>query len=632
MCGIAGFLQPGPLTQPERLLGAMTGALVHRGPDDEGFWWDAAAGVGLGHRRLAILDLSPSGRQPMVSASGRWVLVFNGELYNHEALRRRLEGEGHPGWRGRSDTEVLLAAIDRWGLPEALERCNGMYGLAAWCRRERKLYLARDPVGEKPLYVGWVGGRLAFASELKALRTLPGWQGGVEPRALERLLRYGHVPAPLSIHPGVYKLPAGCWTAFTPEDGVRPRSAEAFRAGCSAHWRLESVAEAALGRSGSDPEERMARLERRLEQAVRMRMQADVPLGAILSGGIDSSLVVALMQKAAARPVRTFTIGFRERRFDEAGYARRVASRLGTDHTEYCLAPEDALKIVPEMPRVYDEPFADPSQLPTLLVCRIARQQVTVALSGDGGDELFFGYQRYFDVLRLWRWLGRLPAGLRPVAGGTAAALGRLVPGGTGFRLRRLGMRMAARDVDRFLLNRSAFCLSPPLRGGMAPESLRAPDFLPDAASRLRFLDQVRYLPENILAKVDRASMSVGLEVRVPLLDPGVVALSWEFPAGALYRSGRGKLPLRRLLYRYLPRELVDRPKQGFEIPLAEWLRGPLREWMQDLLSPAALQAEGLLDAGRVARLVRGHLSGREDHGYALWSLAMFRAWRVETE
>lgn len=630
MCGIAGILAPDPRALAS-VLAAMADALRHRGPDAEGIWSDETTGIGLAHRRLSILDLSPHGAQPMVSARGRFVLCYNGEIYNHGALRRDLEAGGPINWRGHSDTEVLIEAIERWGIRKTIERCNGMFAFAAWDRGQRTLTLARDRLGEKPLYVGRVGSMLAFASELKALRRLPGWQETVDRQALAELLRFGYIPAPRSIQAGVFKLPAASLVTFAANDACLPLTLGDFAARTEKYWDLPAIAAAgAAAPFAGDATEAATQLEALLDDAVRLRMEADVPVGAMLSGGIDSSLVTALMQKASARPVRTFTIGFGDSRFDEARHARLVAAHLGTEHTELHLTPGRALEAIPRLPEVYDEPFADPSQLPTLLVCEMARRHVTVALSGDGGDELFFGYARYPDALRIWRRIGNWPTGARRTAAVGLRALGGAISNGLGFRLRRLGRRIDAADFDAYYANLLSLSLTP--TASEWPSGLPArplfPPGLADPARRMMLADQQAYLPEDILTKTDRACMAASLELRVPLLDPRVVEFAWRLPAAQRWDGCRGKHLLRQLLYRLVPPEIVDRPKQGFEIPVDDWLRGPLRGWMLDLLDPAALRRTGLLDAGVVSRLVEEHLSGRGDNGFALWPALVFEAWR----
>lgn len=631
MCGIAGVLGS-PLPDLEPRLAEMAGALAHRGPDAGGVWADAAAGIGLAHRRLSILDLSPHGAQPMASANGRFVLCYNGEIYNHGDLRRELEAVRSVAWRGHSDTEVLVEAISEWGVEGALARSNGMFAFAVWDRQVRRLTLARDRMGEKPLYVGQVGRLIAFASEIKALRTLPAWRHGVDAEALAELLRFGYVPAPRSIHPEIFKLPAGASVSFGHGDAVSRLGIDDFVARVQPYWDLAAIATAGAAEPFADDADAAATaLEPLLADAVARRMEADVPVGALLSGGVDSSLVATLMQRASTRPVRTFTIGFDDARFDEACHARRVAAYLGTDHTELHLTPGRALDVIPRLPEVYDEPFADPSQIPTILVSAIAREHVTVALSGDGGDELFFGYGRYADALAIWGRIGGWPASLRRGLATGLHGAGWIKGGNLGFRARRLGRRIEAANFDAYYANLLSLALTPTAaRGwpGRLPGAPAIPAVLADPARRMMFADQCGYLPDDILVKTDRASMAASLELRVPLLDHRVVAFAWRLPDACLRDGRTGKAVLRRLLYRHVPREIVDRPKQGFEIPVDDWLRGPLRDWMLDLLDPVALRREGLIDAGAVGALVADHLTGRGRNGFALWPVLMFEAWR----
>ena len=631
MCGIAGFIGP-VLPDLKPPLDAMAGALRHRGPDAGGVWADAAAGVGLAHRRLAILDLSPQGTQPMGSASGRFVLCYNGEIYNHGDLRRELDAVRPLAWRGHSDTEVLVEAIAEWGVDETLARCNGMFAFAVWDRMERRLTLARDRMGEKPLYIGRVGGLIAFASELKALRTLPGWRQAVDADALAELLRFGYVPAPRTIHPSIFKLPPAASVSFTPDDAVSPLGYADFIARVRPYWDLAAIATTGVADPfAGDADAAASAFEPLPADAVARRMEADVPVGALLSGGVDSSLVAALMQRASSRPVRTYTIGFDDARFDEARHARRVAAHLGTDHIEFHLTPDRALDVIPRLPEVYDEPFADASQIPTLLVSAIAREHVTVALSGDGGDELFFGYGRYADALAIWGRIGGWPSSLRRGLAAGLRGAGRAAGGSLGFRLRRLGRRIDATDFDAYYANLLSLALVPTAARGWPrglPGDPAIPAALADPARRMMFADQRAYLPDDILVKTDRASMAASLELRVPLLDHRVVEFAWRLPDACRRDGATGKAVLRRLLYRHVPREIVDRPKQGFEIPVDDWLRGPLREWMLDLLDPAALRREGLIDAGAVGALVADQLAGRGRNGFALWPVLMFEAWR----
>jgi len=644
MCGVTGFLATTP-----RLRGAdfqavarrMSDRLVHRGPDSGDTWVDEAAGVALAHRRLAILDLSPEGAQPMRSESGRFVVSFNGEIYNWAELRDELARLRHV-FRGHSDTEVLLAAVEEWGVVGALQRLNGMFAFAVWDREERRLHLARDRMGEKPLYYGWCRGTFLFASELKALLAHPDCDPDIDRGALALFMRHGYIPAPHSIYAGIAKLaPAGMLTV----SAGRPGEAPVVR-----YWSHERAAERGVDSPyrGSAPEA-VEELEALLRDAVKLRMQADVPLGAFLSGGVDSSTVVALMQAQSARPVRTFTIGFREDRFNEAEHAKAVARHLGTDHTELYVTAQDALDVIPRLPGLYDEPFADSSQIPTFLLSQLTRRDVTVSLSGDGGDELFCGYARY-DLDAIWRRLRRCPAALRVAASRAVHAVPE--------RVLERGLRALARVLPATLSGRHGLQrvqgmadilgLRTPqeiyfrmISGWSQPERVvldaseprtilsgsGAVPALPTFADEMMYLDGLTYLPDDILVKVDRASMGVSLEARVPLLDHRVVELAWRFPLALKRREGRTKWALRRVLYRYVPSELVERPKMGFAVPIDSWLRGPLREWVGDLLSEDRVRREGFLEPGVVRVALEDHLSGRRELHYQLWDVLMFQAW-----
>jgi len=637
MCGIAGLLDPTAAALPA--LGQMLERLAHRGPDDSGIWRDDTCGMSLGHRRLSIIDLSPAGHQPMASASGRYVLTYNGEIYNHADLRRELDSAGvRMAWQGSSDTETLLATIDAWGIESAVERCNGMFAFALWDRQRRHLVLARDRMGEKPLYFGWVAGRFAFASELKAFARLPGWAPRMHVPAVTTFLRTGYVHGFESAVTGIYRLPPGCLLQLSLDELHRPRD-DAWLAGqLKPYWSLPTVMADGLSQPIHDADEAAGQLETLLREAVAMRMMADVPLGAFLSGGIDSSLVTALMQAQSTRPVRTFSIGFHEPRFDEAPFARAVARHLGTDHTEFYVDAQSALDLVPTLAEGFDEPFADFSQLPTLLVSRLARQHVTVALTGDGGDELFAGYQRYFAIQKLWRVLRWLPSPLRRAAGMTCMAAARSLPltgdagpsGSMAFRLSRLGERLAVPNIDAMRLSfiggtghaRIARADTGKLSTPFAHTTLYEP------LRQVMFGDQGDYLPDDILFKVDRAAMAHSLETRVPLLDQRVVALSWRLATPLLIADGKGKQPLRHILGKYVPHELFDRPKQGFAPPMDDWLRGPLREWAETRLSDGALLELPMVNAAEARNLWKAHIDGRINAAYVLWNVLMLADWR----
>lgn len=626
MCGIAGFLSATASGRLQFLLAA-AGSLRHRGPDGEGIW-DPDGPIGLAHRRLAIVDLTDAGAQPMSSADGRWVVTFNGEIYNHRQLREALSDGGSFAWRGHSDTEVLVEAIARFGVVETLRRCNGMFAIAAWDREAAELWLARDSTGEKPLYVGWVGGGIAFASELRALRVHPAWTGGVDQEALAWMLTFGYVPAPLSIHPGVFKLPAGCCLALRPGDERRVPSSSEFTERLVRWWRLDELAGAA-----SAADERMSvtealdRLDALLDDAVDLRMQADVPVAAMLSGGIDSTLVVSSMVRRASGRVRTFTVAFDEPGVDEAAHAAAVARSLGTWHEEVRCPAGAALALVDRLPDIYDEPFADPAQIPAVLVSEAIRQQVPVALTGDGGDELFEGYQRHLDAVAWWRFTRRLGVKGRTSAGSALRRLSDLLPAGGASRASgRLGVRLAADDFDDYYRRVLQF----PESGALGLDVSRQfklpspPTGVTALGARMRFVDQMLGLPEGIHTKLDRASMSAGLELRVPFLDPQIQALSWQLPADSHASGGVGKLWLRRLLARRMPGGIARRRKQGFDVPIGEWLRGPLKPWAMELLSE---MGDSLPSRMHVRQVWAAHLAGRRDATYAMWAVLSYLAW-----
>lgn len=644
MCGLTGFLdlRRPPADALEATLAPMLESLRHRGPDDEGTWCDADAGIAVGLRRLSIIDLSPTGHQPMRSASGRTVLVFNGELYNFRDLRRRLEAEGCR-FRGSSDTEVVVEAIEAWGLRDAVERFNGMFGFAAWDRRTRTLHLGRDRLGEKPLYHGWLGDAFVFGSELKAFRAHPDFRADIDRDALALFMRHKYVPAPHSIHRGIRKLPAGSLLSIrSPRRGETPVPIS--------YWSLRDVVERATDEPfAGDEAEAADALEELLDDAVGLRMYADVPMGAFLSGGIDSSTVVALMQARATSPVRTFTIASDQPGYDEASDARAVARHLGTEHTELVVTADEARAVIPELPRVFDEPFADSSQVPTLLVSRLAVASVTVALSGDGGDEVFGGYNRYLWAPRIWDRVGSLPPALRRAAARglrglrpgaidrLAGVLGPFAPAEAGRRAGEKAEKLAGvlgeDSLEGMYVGLVSHWREPALlvRGSVEPptpvtDQSEVPS-LADPVDRMMYLDALTYLPDDILAKVDRASMAVSLEARVPLLDHRVVELAWRLPRHMKVDGGRGKRILRQVLRRHVPDRLVERPKAGFGVPIGDWLRGPLRPWAEDLLDPARVRREGFLDPGTVRSVWDQHLSGRRNQQYLLWDVLMFQAW-----
>ena len=637
MCGIAGVLNlTGSRDQLERNAMAMADSVAHRGPDDQGIWSDTEAGIALVHRRLSIVDLSSAGHQPMISADGRFIITYNGEIYNFQELRPELEARGVK-FRGHSDTEVMLEAFAAYGIEATVKRLIGMFTIGVWDRRSRTLTLVRDRLGIKPLYWAKFGKLFLFGSELKALRAYPGWTPSIDGSAVAAFMRHNCVPAPHSIYKGVRKLEPG--TILTlPPDG-EPRL-ERF-------WDARAVAQAGLADPLQvDDTELTDRLEVLLQDAVRRRMVADVPVGAFLSGGIDSSTVTALMKAASCGPVRTYTIGFDLPGFDEAPHSAAVARHLGTDHTELTVTAKQALDVIPQLPDMYDEPFADSSQIPTHLVSAMTRRHVTVALSGDGGDELFGGYNRYQLSTGFWRSLSLLPRPLRRAIAATLTAVpadrwsqvlsvlpASMQPRQVGDKLHKLAIALCA-DDDSALYRRLVTHWEPAqiVPGAAEPKGLlwdaQLEREFPGLLERMQFLDLVTYLPDDILTKVDRASMAVALEARVPLLDHRVVEFAWRIPRQTLMRNGVSKWPLRQVLYRHVPHELIERPKTGFSIPLGEWLRGPLREWAETLLSEKRLRDGGLLSVQDVRRTWAEHLSGKHNWQYLLWDALMLEAWR----
>jgi asparagine synthase (glutamine-hydrolysing) len=619
----------------------MADAIARRGPDDHGVWVDTDAGVALAHRRLAIVDLTPAGHQPMLDRTGRYVLTFNGEIYNHAELRAELEQAGVASrWRGHCDTEVLLEAVAAWGVPRALERSVGMFAFALWDQRERTLVLARDRLGEKPLYYGWAGATFVFGSELSALAAYPDWQGEIDRDALGLLVQLNYIPAPHAIYEGVRKVMPGSY--FVLQAGAREGTSKTY-------WDAGTVAvEGAANPFTGSAEEAVERTDALLRQSLKGQMMADVPLGAFLSGGIDSSTVVALMQAMSARAVRTFSIGFKEPGYDEAPHAREVARHLGTDHTELYVTMKEAMAVVPQLPSLYSEPFADVSQIPTFLVSELARRHVTVALSGDGGDELFSGYTRYAVGDKLWRILSKVPRGARSAAAALLARVPakqwdaildaplRLLPERSrphrvGDKLNKAAGVIGLGSADE--IYKALISLWPDPAGivvGAREPAARAGAPLSDPVRRMMHQDLVGYLPDDILVKVDRASMAVGLEARVPLLDHRLVEFTWTLPLDVLRRQGRSKWPLRRILDRHVPPALTERPKMGFGVPIDSWLRGGLRDWAESLLDAKRLSEEGLFHPAPIRAAWQAHLEGHRNMQYQLWSVLMFQAWNDE--
>jgi asparagine synthase (glutamine-hydrolysing) len=641
MCGIAGMVDWRAATPGDALRSiseAMIETVRHRGPDAGDVWVEAEGGVALGQRRLAIIDLSPGGAQPMHSADRRYVITFNGEIYNYRDIRRELEAAGR-AMRSDSDTEVLLEACALWGVEAAIERAIGMFAFALWDRKTKTLVLARDRLGIKPLYYAATPQRVLFASQLKAFRADPGWKPTIDDDAVVGYLRHAYVAQPRTIYREAQKLAPG--HILTLREGLTPAP--------KCFWDLRGIAIAGQCRNdpAPDPNEAIERLDALLRDSVKLRMIADVPLGAFLSGGIDSSTVVALMQAQSTRPVKTFSIGFHESDYNEAESAKKVAAHLGTDHTEFYVEPRHALDVIPQLPDWFDEPFADPSQVPTYLVSELTRKHVTVALSGDGGDELFAGYNRYLWAERLARTVQRVP---RPLRAASASALRALAPDTwnrlfafvpaswrpalPGDKLHKITTLLDnpqpdaiyRRLVSQWERPEEVAAAGREPRGPLWDETI-AGDF-PDLVPRMQFLDMVTYLPDDILTKVDRATMAVGLEGRVPLLDHRVVAYSWSLPLGFKLRGGNTKWLLRRVLDRYVPRPLIDRPKMGFGVPIDAWLRGPLREWAETLLAPARLASDGLLRVEPVRRAWQEHLEGSRNWQYPLWTVLMLQAWR----
>ncbi len=646
MCGITGCIEPGLRREEwEERLRSMSSCMRHRGPDAEGIWYDEKVGIGLGHRRLSIIDLSETGAQPMHSQDGRFTIVYNGEIYNFEEQRAELERRNY-SFRGTSDTEVVLNAIREWGVREALDRFNGMFAFGVWDRRGEQLHLVRDRIGIKPLYYGWVNRAFVFGSELKSFRKVEGFDNRVDRSALAGYMRYKYVPNPQAIYENIKKLPPGCLISIRPEE-VQVREVPEP----TSYWSLEEVAKSGQKNlfPGTD-QEAVDRLDKLLRDAISGRMIADVPLGAFLSGGIDSSTVVALMQAQRSDSVKTFSIGFHAEDYNEATHAKEVAKHLGTDHTELYVSPEEAMDVIPKLPSLYDEPFADSSQIPTYLVSKLARQKVKVSLSGDGGDELFGGYNRYFRAQRIWNRIGWLPSAIR---GGIAEGL-KSLSSKTWRTFYQGGAPMLPKSLDIKHPGEKAYKIADALQGTRESlyqrlishwdpaevvrkesESQRGvrsvvPDAVQEYPHQMMYQDTLTYLPDDILVKVDRASMGVSLESRVPLLDHRVVEFAWRLPLRTKVRNGMGKWVLRQVLYKYVPEQIMDRPKMGFGVPVGKWLRGPLRDWAEALLDRSRLEEEGYFKPGPIRELWEKHLAGQRNAQYRLWDVLMFQAWLEE--
>lgn len=652
MCGIAGFIALNNVTPKDelgRVAVAMANTLTSRGPDGSGVWTDQTAGVAMSHRRLAIIDLSANGSQPMVSTCDRFIVAFNGEVYNFQDIRRELEKDATaPIWRGHSDTEVVLAAVTRWGFVDTLKRLTGMFAIALWDKQLRTLHLARDRMGEKPLYYGWLGDIFLFGSELKALRAHPRWRGEIDRNALALYVRHNYVPAPFSIYKNIRKLPPGSHISVSVQAGSSSRGQNTEPV---PYWSVADVATMGIKNPLllSD-DQAVDELESLLRTSISRQMVSDVPLGAFLSGGIDSSTIVALMRAESNRPVKTFTIGFREASYNEATHAKVIANHLGTDHTELYVSPSDALAVIPRLPTLYDEPFADSSQIPTFLLSSLARAHVSVSLSGDGGDELFGGYNRYFWATGIWNKLRWLPSGLRGAAASaitsvsphqwdkTFASLSFILPEKfrqrtPGDKLHKLADILDVGGPEEMYLKLVSLWKQPTalVVGAVEPGTQltdsEAWSALPNFALRMMLMDSITYLPDDILAKVDRAAMGVSLETRIPLLDHHIVEFAWRLPLRMKIRNGEGKWILRRILDRHVPRKLVQRPKMGFGVPLDSWLRVELKDWAENLLAKDRLTREGYFHPAPILKKWEEHRSGQRNWQHHLWTILMFQSW-----
>ena len=659
MCGITGIF--GNLRKNELAISVqkMSATLTHRGPDDVGTWVDEKSGIAFGHQRLSIMDLSSFGHQPMASPCGRFVVIFNGEIYNHIQLRDKLNNSTcEQSWKGHSDTETLVAAFSYWGIEKTLTQLVGMFAIAVWDVKVKKLYLIRDRFGEKPLYYGWSNKVFMFGSELKALRSYKGFNNKIDRSVLSLYMQYMYVPSPYSIFKDIYKLDPGCILQIdssgiaSPPEQITSSVLDAKGVSIKQWYSLSRVAKNSQKNLIKDENEAVELLEKTLLESVQSQLISDVPLGAFLSGGIDSSVIVSLMQKASKKPVKTFTIGFEEGAFNEAIYAKEVAKHLGTDHHELYVTASDAFKVIPHLPTLYDEPFADSSQIPTYLVSKLAKQKVTVSLSGDAGDELFGGYNRYLWGSRVWNKVKWIPSNLRSIVGGVIQKLpvsewdklGHSLP--NKYRVSSMGdkaHRMAHRlksvssldDMYHSLVTEGYREESLVINDGLVLETkldnYNIISSISESEQRMMLWDSLTDLPDDILTKVDRAAMGVSLETRIPFLDHRVVELAWKMPLDMKIRNGEGKWPVRQVLYKYVPRELIERPKAGFAVPVGQWIRGPLREWACDLLDEKRIQREGYFNPELVKELWEQHLSGSYDWTSRLWAILMFQAWLNES-
>ena len=661
MCGITGFLDPThqiSASQYQTVISKMTKSLFHRGPDDFGQWNNAESGLALGHRRLSIMELTKRGHQPMHSLCDRFCLIYNGELYNHNEIRIELEKlRGGLKWKGASDTQVVIEAISFWGIKKALKRFSGMFAFALWDKRDHVIHLARDRIGEKPLYYGWLGNIFVFASELKAIRQHPSWLGEINRDALALYLQYGYVPSPYSIYKNFFKLLPGTFFSLSVNEVLQlGKSTSQSPINSSEYWSSADIAVSDQNTYvGQNTSSFMTELEGVLKKSIQQQLVADVSVGAFLSGGIDSSLIVALAQEQSSSPIKTFTIGFEEEMYDEAKYARQVAEHFGTDHTEHYVTPDQALKVIPSLPHMYDEPFADISQIPTFLVAELARKHVTVSLSGDGGDELFGGYNRHLwgesifkKILKNPEWLRKIVsrglAGLSPAKWDKIFKILVYVSSGkfdhvnAGEKIHKLAELIKANNEVEFYLKLTSYwqpSSSPALNWNRLPLPSMEKGVWPNLNSfteQMMYLDMVGYLPDDILVKVDRATMANSLESRAPFLDPGVVEYAWKVPLDFKIRSGQGKWLLRQILYKYIPRKLIERPKMGFAVPVDSWLRGPLRDWAESLLKKSKLEKDQYLDPIPIRKKWSEHISGKKNCQYHLWTILMFQAWRESQE